>query len=73
MAQNYEKLRNTCSIISKGYSFKRVGGVISPRSTSEKLKNFKWNPHIVVYHLKGHKRKFLAQIGGRYIDPFGVI
>lgn len=31
MAQNYEEPRNTCSIISRSYSFKGVGRNLSPQ------------------------------------------
>lgn len=71
------KIMKNCKI--RVWSFWRatllreLGKLSLQGDTSKKLQNFKWNPHIVVYHLKGHKRKFLEQIGSWYIDLFGVI
>lgn len=43
MAQNYKKLQNTCSIISRSYSFKEIGELCPQGGAlgGLKLKNFK--------------------------------
>ena len=72
--QNYEKPRNTCSIILRDCSFKRDRGRKLPPKGVPQFKNFKWNlPYCSIYQ-KGHKKEsfqFNSCEGCEgYIDPF---
>jgi len=54
MVQNYEKMQNTCSIISRSYSFKEVEVVSLPRrDATEELKNFKFQKPFSKYRKCG--------------------
>jgi len=50
-----KKPQNTCSIISRGYSFEKIGKDVPPRDDPEKILTKKFQmPYIVVYRLKRH-------------------
>ena len=66
--QNFETSRNTYSIVSRGYSFKGIGDVALPKEVPQggpSLIILNGTPPIIVYHLKGHKkRKLVVQTVG---------